>query len=310
MNKQHHQSAPEIDQHYVSKFYLRKFIARDLPPGANRQLWVADLDTKRVETRSPTTISNLEYFYEQRDPSSPLPRIETVLKMVEDRVAPVLKALEAEAPPDNLDLRPLCLFIALQVARTPLGRRTMEAQLERERAESTIHRPEGDAFPRPRDKLMAIFWDIARYLEANPNAPDAALLNTVVRAVRDFVPKLQRAAEKEGWLFLEAPEGYAYTTSDQPAVILAQEGTSFEDASAGRGTVHVVFPQSPKNLLVICLDPSRCAAPAVHAGLHVDKVNDLVLFSAETQVYCSTRALAERALWRAPDVRSYRKGQK
>jgi hypothetical protein len=264
------------------------------------------LDTKRIDTYSTKTVANVEHLYEQKDVSSPLPRIEPLLKLIEDRAAPVLKALEEETPRDDVVLRYLSLYVAVQVLRTPLGRRFMQTHLDHERATGIVHPSEGRALPRPRDPVMAAFWDIARHLEANPDTPDAPLLHSLVGAVGDLEPKLAAAWPAGGWLFLQAPKGYAYTTSDQPAAIFAHPGTTLQEASSARGTAHVVFPQSPKNLLVICLNPRECTAVDVHEGLHVDVVNDLVIFSADRYVFASTRALAERAVQRAATVRAKR----
>jgi hypothetical protein len=91
------QAGREIDQHFVSQFYLRNFLATDLPSGANRALWVADLDTKRIDTYSTKTVANVEHLYEQKDASSPLPRIEPLLKLIEDRAAPGHGSREAQS---------------------------------------------------------------------------------------------------------------------------------------------------------------------------------------------------------------------
>lgn len=294
-------AAPERGQHFVPRFYLKKFLATDIPASANKELWVADLVTSEVRLRSPRSVAKRDYFYEEQKLNSSLPRIETMLKAVEDRAAKVLRATEAGFPPAAAIDVGLHLYIALQVARTPQARQMMAAHVQT--AGANHDHPPWDPTPRPRDPLLAMFWDVARHLQQNPSSPDAPLLNTIVRAVRDLLPKLWRSET----LPFEAPAGFAYTTSDQPAMIYVHENACPEEAHAGRGTVHVLFPQSPKLLLIFCLDPGHCIAPNIHRGLFIDQVNDLVVLSAESQVFSSTRRLAERALERAEEIRTLRR---
>lgn len=300
---------PERNQHFVSAFYLHRFLATDLPPRTNQGLWCVDIENGTIDVAHPRDVASAEYLYEQEDPSSPLPRIEPLLNVVETRTAPVLAAIEEDVPPsDEVDLRQLSLYLALQVARTPTGRRYMKAHLDAQRAAAIVLPADAQTFPRPKDKVMAAFWDIARHLENTPDTPDAPLLHSLVSAVRDLEPKIARAYERRGWLPLQAPPGYSYATCDHPAAIFVHPGTSLEQAARGEGSTHIVFPQSPRNLLVICLDPRSCTAVDFHEGPHVDDVNDLMLYTADKHVFCASRPLAERMLQRIPEMRASRKG--
>ncbi len=296
-------SPPEAEQHWAPRFYLAKFVAVDRPAKANKEVWVADLDAKRVYRRSPKSIAKAHHFYEQTDTTSTVPRIEPLMKLIEDEAAPVLRALDQPiaAKPN---IFPLLMFIAMQIARTPLARRTMQYQLTRERTTPSLA-PIGVPLVAPgdvEDPLLHRLLTLAHHLEANPTSPDAALLNTVLRPVRDLLPKLVKAS----WFHFDAPTGFEYVTSDHPAMLVTPQGTELKEASAGR-KLHAVFPLSPRSVFVGCLDNEQCETPALHVAPHVDRINRLVVFGAETQVYCSRRVIAETVLRVADSVRATRK---
>lgn len=299
----HTSQTPEAEQHWAPRFYLAKFVAVDRPANANKEVWVADLDAKRVYRRSPMSIAKGRHFYEQTDPTSTVPRIEPLMKMIEDQAAPVFLALDDPAG-TKPNISPLLMFIAMQIARTPLARRTMKYRLELERADPSLT-PVTPPLESPDDvdeTLLRHLLVLAHHLEKNPQSPDAALLNTVIRPVRDLLPKLARA----NWFSFEAPNGFAFVTSDHPAMLVTAEGTPLSESAAGR-KLHVLFPLSPTGVMVGCLDGAGCDAPALHQAPAVNRVNRLSVLGAEHQVYCSRKVIADDVLRVADAVRAQRR---
>ena len=120
-----------MDQHFVPRFYLDAWVDPTLPTSANRELWRLDLRYGNIRRASPRSVANQIDFNEYTDMLRGTRSLEDEYKLHEDAASPVLKAIRAgHNNPNDQQFQALMRFLALQVTRTPTGRKSMEQYLQ------------------------------------------------------------------------------------------------------------------------------------------------------------------------------------
>jgi len=118
-------------QHFVPQFYLDAWVDPTLPTSANRELWRVDLRYGDIKHASPESVGYERYHNEYSDKFRGTRSLEKEYGCHERAAAPVLKAIGAGCSTLNDHQREaLMRFLALQMARTPIGREYMAQHLQ------------------------------------------------------------------------------------------------------------------------------------------------------------------------------------
>jgi len=109
--------------HYVPQCWLAGFTDSGRKDG---RLWVTDLNRRKQWPATPPNAGHQRDFYRLSSPESDPVIVEKLYSKIEDRIAPILKALDEELRcPTARELEGLCVFMAIQWTRVPAFRPKM-----------------------------------------------------------------------------------------------------------------------------------------------------------------------------------------
>src|SRR5712664_614736 len=117
-----------MDQHYITRAYLRAFCDPTTPAGHTPSLWLTDLREGTVKRRAPKNVAvKVDYYSVRRDDGKLDDSAERLLSLIESSAIPIIErvvrgqfALTAE------DREQLSIFLGFLITRTPGYRDYME----------------------------------------------------------------------------------------------------------------------------------------------------------------------------------------
>ncbi|BCO26593.1 hypothetical protein MIZ03_1476 [Rhodoferax lithotrophicus] len=250
-----------VQQHYVSKFYLKGF-------AANRRVAVYDRANGFVSSLTPKKVAALEHFYTFIDESDRQRfEIEALFGIVESRAGTALKSAVCRSPLSFEDREYLALFVAMHAIRTPAA--LAESISVREKVEharlTLIVSSEAVAYnlikeSKPADtpetelrRLAEKLFEMVRGNHFRINVPDVAARAIALKTWHT----LARTHFERDWTIVHAPSGLNYITSDSPVVLSPLSDMEHLPLGYGSFHTHVLFPLSRTAALVMNGDERR-----------------------------------------------------
>lgn len=289
-----------------SSFYLRHFRDVALPEPQGPKVWMGYLVSRSIGLRSPKGLAQTtDYYAIQLDDAAPDHRAEPgILQRIDSDAAKVF----ADVQDGDYVLDPnrrgcLALFMALLVTRLPTWRNaieifagdlaaaTMKIAASHPEYFARILRKRGaltDANAAEVEETRQSLLELGSY--SYRGTPEMSLRH-VLEAARDLSDTIARMR----WIFLHAPAGARFVTSDHPVHWHDSEASSPRNVGLESRRTVLSFPMSP----TLCLMASwhRQLPPGREAPRNiVDAINNNVVQFAEQHVYASSRDNAEAAL--------------
>lgn len=250
-----------VQQHYVSKFYLKGF-------AQNRRVAVFDRTTGVVNLLTPRNAAAIEHFYTFIDESERKRfELEALFGIVESRAGIALKSAICRAPLSFEDREYLALFVAMHAIRTPAARAeslSVREKAEHARLKLTVS-SEHAAYKllkelKPADtseaelrRLAVKLFEMISEDRFRINIPDEAARADALKTW----DTVARTLFERDWTVVHAPNGSEYITSDSPVVLSPLSDMEHLPLGYGSLHAHVLFPLSRTAALVMNGDERR-----------------------------------------------------
>lgn len=286
------------DHHFVPQMYLREFVD---PASKQKELWRYGPGFK-PQPKAPKGIAWEDYFYDVAGELPPEDNdIEDFFGEIETIAAPHLEKLRA----GNIKLTPhekseLVSFIALLKTRTRAYRESVNiiaSKMHVLAAKQTLETPGGvEDLIEKNVQLGGERIEPEKVRHALQAVVDGNVIVEQTSKAWTIKQALERSQDLEGllewmnWNLLEAPDGDAFITSDNPVVITDPIGQKQGPKGYGPSVMtQLQFPVSPKYLLAgDFLGPNETAQKISPELLRKFQNNQIV--SAHKEVYASFKS--------------------
>lgn len=212
-------------QHYLPRFYLAGF-------SKEGKLWVHDKERDAYERRNPKTLATRRYYYSvANEKGEKDPTVEHVLGLVENTAAQIIAKLDAGKKINYWDKIHLAQFVALMKFRVPAFEHYFA-----DVSEASIKQKMKDDFPSVeavQEKLEELGTDdpanskqaedIFRGLQ-DPKYRIVSNSAARIAAMLIFTLEISRMLALLEWIFVVAPEGTSFVTTDDPVFVLGPSG--------------------------------------------------------------------------------------
>lgn len=250
-----------VQQHYLSRFYLKGF-------AANKRVAVYDRFNGVVNSVTPKNAAALEHFYTFIDDCDRRRfELEALFGIVESRAGAALKSAVCRSTLSFEDREYLALFVAMHAIRTPAAleeSRSVREKVEHARLKLIVSseaaaygllkklNPAGTPETEMR-RLATKLFEMVSSSQFRINVPDEAARATTLKTWHTVACTLF----ERDWTFVHAPIGSEYITSDSPVVLSPLPNMEHLPLSYGSPHTHVLFPLTRTVALVMNGDARR-----------------------------------------------------
>jgi hypothetical protein len=281
-------------QHFIPCLHLKHFIG----PNPKGQVWTYDAQTGKVYSATPENTAVQTHFYSAEDPDGTMnTQLEKYLSEIEGKAAPVYEALLRKEIPKNSQARAdFSVFLALMCVRTPAMRRIWAEGYGRHlqimnyayaKDEKAFH-----ALTRKYEEEQGITLDNETKNLVRESMIDPT--DYVFEIPKERTLKALSAADGLSPIFYEmkwslaVPTHGFFISCDNPLVKYVDPRTChpiYGDHGFLNKTAEVIFPLSPKLVLLMSWNENILEVGEFTRRNPVDEINRLLAVHSERYLY-------------------------
>jgi Protein of unknown function (DUF4238) len=295
-----------MQHHIIPQFYLRGFRDTTVDPSYEPSLWVVDLQRNTVRLKSPKNIAKAtDYYAISRAEGPPKQDVENrILGGIESNAARIITRLrDGSFQLTDEQRSDLAVFVSTLITRTPAWRENVETSVgDIMAARNRVSARHPEYFARElreacKDRNFSDkeIEDIRRSI-LDPDAFEYRATPTYsLGMMLKITMRLAPLLFEMGWLFVIAPLGAHFITSDNPVDWCDPTAIPPFDRGLGNKNTVLSFPLGPEVALIAkwkeSARPSRYTTDEV-----VSSINHVIVHSAARYVFAAHREEAEAAL--------------
>jgi len=305
-----------MKQHFISKFYLANFCDPATPEGHDSSLWVVDIQKGTVKRRAPKKVAiKPDYYSFVRTDGKRDRVVDEILDHAETAVAPVIRKIQCGDFKLTKDAR-VCLayFMALFTTRVPLVRKFVEekageagaamlrtAAVHPEYFKRSVEKAIGEVSEEEVERLRQGAFNPKNFIIRGTPEFSLALVVRQADAIWPIIFNMQ-------WLFLGAPQGSRFLTTDVP-VVWADPNQATPDAGAGLAMSNTIlsFPITPRLCLLATWQPIKKSTDTPPHGV-INDLNQRFVRFADRFIFSDNETTACAAFQMRKDMK--RRGEK